>query len=170
MTSDQIIDAIIEREGGFVDHPADTGGPTKFGVTAAALADWRGGTMVDATDVEQLSINEARDIYRARYLVKPGLDKVTDDTLRAILLDFAIHSGPAQAIKALQRSLNVAPDGVIGPQTLLALPHLDARKVALRVMAHRVRFQGRLITDKPSQAAFAAGWANRNAELLESLA
>ena len=48
-----LVDAVIDREGGFVDNPADKGGPTCFGIfgddasaagTAAALAraypDW----------------------------------------------------------------------------------------------------------------------------------
>ncbi len=34
-TDAQIIDAILRREGGFVDHPADRGGATKYGITHA---------------------------------------------------------------------------------------------------------------------------------------
>ena len=33
--ADRLIDALIEREGGYVDHPADKGGPTCFGITEA---------------------------------------------------------------------------------------------------------------------------------------
>ena len=32
---DALIDGLIEREGGYVSHPADTGGPTCFGITEA---------------------------------------------------------------------------------------------------------------------------------------
>jgi len=32
---DELIDNLIEREGGFSDHPADAGGPTCFGITEA---------------------------------------------------------------------------------------------------------------------------------------
>jgi hypothetical protein len=32
---DRLVDALIEREGGFVDHPDDKGGPTCFGITEA---------------------------------------------------------------------------------------------------------------------------------------
>jgi glycosyl hydrolase family 108 len=32
---DSLIDGLIDREGGFVDHPADKGGPTCFGITQA---------------------------------------------------------------------------------------------------------------------------------------
>ena len=42
MTTKEIIDGIIKREGGYVDHPADRGGPTKFGITLATLEAWRG--------------------------------------------------------------------------------------------------------------------------------
>jgi lysozyme family protein len=32
---DNLVDALIEREGGYVRHPADRGGPTCFGITEA---------------------------------------------------------------------------------------------------------------------------------------
>ena len=32
---DRLIEALIEREGGYVNHPADRGGPTRFGITEA---------------------------------------------------------------------------------------------------------------------------------------
>ena len=35
MDVDELIDELIEREGGYVNHPADRGGPTKFGITEA---------------------------------------------------------------------------------------------------------------------------------------
>lgn len=32
---DRLIDAVIAREGGFSDHPADRGGATRWGITEA---------------------------------------------------------------------------------------------------------------------------------------
>ncbi|MGL5838096.1 MAG: glycosyl hydrolase 108 family protein, partial [Sphingorhabdus sp.] len=32
---DDLIDEVIEREGGYVHHPADRGGPTNWGITEA---------------------------------------------------------------------------------------------------------------------------------------
>ena len=28
-----LVEALIEREGGYVNHPADKGGPTRYGIT-----------------------------------------------------------------------------------------------------------------------------------------
>ena len=170
MNDSEILDGIIEREGGFVDHASDKGGPTKYGITAATLSAHRGGTMVDATDVERLTIDEARTIYRERYLLRPGFDKVTDDRLRALLVDWGVHSGPVNAIRGLQRALNVAPDGVLGPITLLALPHLDQRAVFARVLARRMRFIADILQRDPTQRVFAAGWINRLSEFMEMMA
>ena len=35
MTIDTLIDGVIGREGGYSNHPADKGGPTRWGVTEA---------------------------------------------------------------------------------------------------------------------------------------
>ncbi len=44
MSADSIIDGIIEREGGYVDHEDDRGGCTNYGVTLSTLqrahGDW----------------------------------------------------------------------------------------------------------------------------------
>lgn len=43
-TVDEMIDAIIRREGGYVNHPADRGGPTRYGITMATLSEELGTT------------------------------------------------------------------------------------------------------------------------------
>ena len=45
---DQLVEALIDREGGYVNHPADRGGATCFGITeAVARAHGYGGAMRD---------------------------------------------------------------------------------------------------------------------------
>jgi len=165
-----MLTAIIKSEGGFVDDPADSGGATSMGITQATLAAWRAPVPVTKDDVRNLSEHEARSIYASEYLVKPGYADITNEDLRAVMLDCAVQFGPADATAWLQAVLHVPVDGKIGPQTLLALAHEDSRRVALRLIALRIRRRGRRITDKPSQARFAAGWANRDAALIEGVA
>ena len=59
MSLDAMIDRLLEREGGFVNHPADRGGATNWGVTQGTLAAWRG-YPVSVADVHALTRDEAR--------------------------------------------------------------------------------------------------------------
>lgn len=163
MTDDQIIDGVINREGGYVHHPADRGGPTKFGITLKTLEDWRG-DLVTAEDVKALTLDEARDIYRQWYIHRPGFNRIKDGLLRALAVDLAVNHGQKKATQMLQLAAGVTPDSVFGPVTEKALNDMDARKAFLNACAERGILYGAIITKDPAQSAFALGWARRNAE------
>jgi lysozyme family protein len=175
---DAIIEGLIDREGGFVDNPADQGGPTCFGITeAVARAQGYRGTM------RRLPREEAASIYTQLYWLRPRFDEVAKRSVRvaAELLDTGVNMGPAVATTFLQRALtalnrngtdypDLAPDGRIGPTTLAALDaFLDLRgkssgeTVLLRALE---ALQGerylRLAERRPANEAFLYGWlANR---------
>ena len=125
---DRLIDGLIEREGGYVDHPSDKGGPTCFGITeAVARAHRYAGAM------RRLSREEAAAIYK-RYWLRPRFDEVGKRSPRvaAELFDTGANMGPAVAATFLQRALtalnrngkdypDLVPDGRIGGVTLAAL-------------------------------------------------
>src|SRR5262245_11339992 len=129
MDVDQLIDELIEREGGYANHPADKGGPTKFGITeAVARAHGYGGAMAE------LPRDEAAAIYRRLYWLRPRFDEVAERSprLAAELFDTGANMGPAVAATFLQRALtalnrggkdypDLTPDGRVGPATLAAL-------------------------------------------------
>ena len=165
---DAILDEVLRREGGYVNHPADRGGPTNFGITAATLGDWRRlGHAATAHEVAALTTDEARAIYRQRYVADPGFEAVTHQPLLALLVDAAVHSGPKRAVEWLQTALGVTADGILGPRTRAALMSADPVVLYRRVLATRLRFLGRMITKDRRQAAFAAGWMARLAEWVE---
>lgn len=58
---DKMIDDIIRREGEYVDHPNDRGGPTKYGITQKTLSQYLGYAAVKS-DVQNLDIEVARAI------------------------------------------------------------------------------------------------------------
>lgn len=175
---DQLIDALIEREGGYVNHPADRGGPTRFGITeAVARAHGFAGPMA------QLPRDEAAAIYRRLYWLRPRYDTIARRVPRvaAELFDTGVNMGPAVATIFLQRALtalnrngadypDLVPDGRIGPRTLAALDsYLAARgrrggeTVLMRALE---ALQGerylRLAERRPANEAFLYGWlANR---------
>lgn len=131
MNLEAMLTALTSREGGYVDHPADKGGPTRWGITErVARAYGYQGLMTD------LPLYVARGIYASRYWEQPGFDKVSavSPLIAEELLDTGVNMGPATAGTFLQRALNVLQpkkltvDGVIGPMTLHTLTeYLKAR-------------------------------------------
>lgn len=165
VTVDEVIDAILIREGGYVDHAADKGGPTNLGITQSTLTDWRK-RPVTKQDVRDLTRAEAREIYRAMYIDRPGFNAIESHALRALAVDCAVNHGPRNAVKMLQRAARVFPDGVFGPNSKEQVNRMDASALFRRLCAERAKFYGQLITRDPSQAVFAAGWMNRLAEFI----
>ena len=167
MSVDTLIDAVLRREGGYVNHPADRGGPTNYGITQATLSGWLG-RQATAADVAAMSLDTAREIYRKQYFLTPGYDAIPDAALQALVFDFAVNSGPGAATKALQTALQKmglypgAVDGVIGPQTRQALRGAtNWPELYFRVKCERYELYLRFIGRDPAQAVFATGWANR---------
>lgn len=159
---DTFIAKVIKREGGYVNNPADRGGPTKYGITYATLAEWRGvNTTVE--DVQNLTEEEAANIYRDNYF--KGLEDVTDPKVLEFLFDFAVNSGPGNAVKALQTVIHTAPDGSFGPNSKAALKKYGAQaNLYWPLVCYRFDFFMRILADDPSQRGFAHGWANRMKE------
>lgn len=164
MTADQILDEVIRREGGFVDHPHDRGGPTKYGITWATLAAWRK-RPVTLEDMRALTEDDARAIYRRQYVEGPGFDQVADPALRGLLVDYGVHSGPSRAIRDLQQAARVTVDGVIGPETVRAIDRIGPDVLRRAVLKARGEYLARLLSD-PSQRVFAGGWLRRLLEFV----
>lgn len=174
---DELIEDVIEREGDYVNHPADRGGPTRWGITQAVAR--RQGYM---DDMRHLPQSDAAAIYKRLYWLVPSFDKVADTApkLAAELFDTGINMGTGTAIGFLQRALNalnreardygdLTVDRRVGPATILALNAFLKKRgsggedVLLKAVealqgAHYVR----LAETRPSQEAFLYGWlANR---------
>ena len=62
----RIIDFVLAREAGYVNHPKDPGGATNLGITIATLGAWRRHP-VSEMDVRRLGRAEAVKIYHRNY-------------------------------------------------------------------------------------------------------
>jgi lysozyme family protein len=155
---DQIISDVIKREGGLVDDPSDPGGRTFEGISERANPDlWRNGPPTDA---------QVRQRYEDKYVKGPGFDGIGDTKTRGFMVDWAVTSGPAIPIQALQRIVGVPSDGVMGPQTLTALTRMHPEDVLTHLVAERVKQIGRIVEKSPSQVKFLGGWLDRTLSFL----
>lgn len=176
-----VLDGIIKAEGGYVNHPNDRGGPTKFGITQATLSQWRG-KKASADDVKNLTETEARDIYYAKYVRAPSFDQIfaLDPKVGYELIDAGVLSGPTVPSRWLQRVLNVMNnqgklypdlkvDGAIGQKTIDTYRnYLKARGRDASVVMHRALncLQGEYMIsiseNRQANESFTYGWlANR---------
>jgi lysozyme family protein len=170
---ERLIDEVIDREGGYVNHPADRGGPTRWGITQA-VARQHGYT----GDLRTFPRHEAVAIYRRLYWLRPAFDRIAlrAPALAAEMFDTGVNMGPAVAATFLQRALNalnrgatdypdLRVDGAIGPITLAALDAFLATRGASgeTVLVKAVdALQGeryvRLAEQRPANEAFLYGW------------
>ncbi len=160
----------IEKwEGGFSNHPSDPGGATNYGVTQAVLAQWRGHA-VSIQDVRDLSPDEARRIFHARYWRPMRCDELPY-AVALMAYNCGVNSGPGRGGRFLQSALNrqgasLEVDGSIGPRTIAAAATAD---------------QGRLVRDfrdlyeafyrgLPTWPVFGKGWMNRLTDIAAAAA
>ena len=130
---DEIAEAIIAREGGYVNDKDDPGGATKYGVTIGTMRrlgmDLDGDGAVTTKDVKALTKDEAKAIFLRDYYERPRIAELPEE-LRASVFDMSVNAGSA-SVTILQKllcdmGLTVGVDGVIGPQTIAAANHAAA--------------------------------------------
>jgi len=158
---DECLTLIFGSEGGYVNHPKDPGGATKYGITAATLGAHRGlGRAATPNEVKALSLAEATRILEAQYARSIRFDDLPAGIDYAVL-DFAVNSGPAQAAKTLQRALGVNPDGVIGERTIEAIMNRQQPTLINLYCDERLVFLKKLKT----WSTFGKGWSRRVSEV-----
>ena len=152
----EIIEQVLEHEGGYVNDPKDLGGETKYGITKRFYPD---------VDIKNLTIEKAKEIYKKDYWDKNRVESLPQN-LWHIYFDMCVNMGKRTAVKVLQRAAvnkgkNIDVDGGLGPMTIGALKGVELD----RVRAFRVKYYVDLITARPEQEKFYLGWFRRATEV-----
>jgi lysozyme family protein len=161
VTPNEAIDLILKQEGGYVNDPRDPGGETKYGISKKAHPN---------EDVANLTVERAREIYRADYW-NPTAARIHDisDRLAVVLFDSAVNQGNGAAVQMLQGLLHVKRDGIIGPMTVAALQdaidqHGEGWVIAQFQAARVLRYVG----DR-NWSTYGRGWMVRVFTVMASL-
>ena len=166
---DRALDFTLAVEGGVSDDPRDLGGYTKAGISLLLLKlknmDLDGDGIVTRADVDMLSDDQIRDIYKEEFW-----DRIRGDDLPAavayLVFDTAVNTGPRDAATWLQMALcqvgmKVEVDGRIGEQeTIPAVNEWWSRSPwdRCRLLA---RFNAQRALERPRSKSYAthgAGW------------
>ena len=179
--AEKLVAEVISREGGYVNHPSDRGGPTNFGITEqTARANGYMGRMQD------LPRGTAESIYTRRYWTQPRLNDVAvlSPKIAAEMFDTGVNSGQSRAARFLQRALNllnrqgrtygdIAVDGNTGDLTIhtlgtyLAKAGKDGEATLLKALeCQQGEFYMKLAESSSSQEDFLNGWLRTRVGLL----
>jgi lysozyme family protein len=173
MSIETLIDNVIGREGGYSNHPSDTGGATMWGITerVARKQGYQG-------DMRLLPRATAVAIYRQLYAIDTGFAAVAEinAAVGEELFDTGVNMGPSVPALWFQESLNafnaqgklypdIKEDGDIGPKTLTAFrAYLKARGADAEIVMLRAlnSSQGErykyLARSRPANEDFVFGW------------
>ena len=147
MDFDTAFSRLISSEGGYVNHPSDPGGETKFGISKRAYPD---------VEIATLTRDQAAALY-LRDFWQPLGD--AHPAVKFQVFDFAVNSGMQTAIRKLQAAIGVVDDGHWGPASAAALAALPPASVVALYVAERLDFWRKLST----WPTFGSGWTGRAA-------
>ena len=151
-----IIEVVLEHEGGYVNDPNDPGGETKFGIAKRSNPD---------VDIKNLTKEQAKGIYKTEYWDKNKVEQLPKH-LRHIYFDMAVNMGRRRAGKIVQKAANnkghdLIVDGFLGPITLSKINDVELK----RVRAFRIKYYANLVAENEDLEKFYFGWFNRSLEV-----
>jgi lysozyme family protein len=156
---------LLRLEGGYVNHPLDKGGPTKYGVILTVWQEYGhdkdGDGDIDAEDIKKLSEDDAHYIAKKIFWDYFLADLILNQSLAEFIVDWGYNSGRKTVAKIVQRVLNVTVDGIVGPQTITAINRADQELLFNALKIERKVFLNNIIKRKPDQIVFYDGWMNR---------
>jgi lysozyme family protein len=156
---------LLRLEGGYVNHPLDKGGPTKYGVILSVWQehghDKDGDGDIDADDIKLLSEADAKYIAKKIFWDYFQADFILNESVAEFIVDWGYNSGRKTVAKIVQRLVNVVDDGIVGPQTLTAINCANQEKLFEKLKIERTVFLNNIIKRRPDQIVFYKGWMNR---------
>lgn len=152
MNFDEAFERLIGHEGGYINSRADPGGETKYGISKRSYP---------GEDIPGMTLARAKEIYARDFWGAAACDALPEG-IKFDVFDMAVNSGVTASIRLVQRTAGVTADGVIGPNTLLALSSIPPLRLVARFNGARLAFMAEL----PTWPSFGRGWARRIASNL----
>lgn len=154
-------------EGGYQDYATDPGNfnslgqlvGTNWGISAPVYEDWIGRPPT-RQDMEGMSKEEARQIYRSKYWDRIRGDEIHSQEVANVFLDGHVNHGRS-GIRMMQKVVNVDQDGVVGPITLAAINSRPPDSVVRQYIQERENLYYWLAENREGMAMFLNGWLNR---------
>ena len=148
----------LKHEGLIANHPLDPGGFTYAGISRNVHANWEGWKYL--TNGKLIPESMIVSFYDS-LVWNPMMCDSMPPALAFYLFDTACLIGTPYATYLLQKTINVTPDGVIGPKTLKAIRNHDVQNLLSKLHKARISFHNKVVQDYPNLRVFYQGWTRR---------
>lgn len=158
---EEALQYVLKNEGGFVNHPADKGGPTNRGITQKTLQRYRGHP-VSADDVKKLDYQTTIDIYKKYYWDVINLDQLFDQDIATVIFDIGLLCGPNTSVRFCQEILHIDITKQMDEKTIQALnSKTNTQNFIHKFVEHCIQYFETIVAKNSSQLVFLKGWKNR---------
>lgn len=161
---------ILFYEGNYSNEPFDKGGETKYGITKNTAKNYG-----YFGDIKNLTIEDAKNIYKSLYWNILNLDLVNDDKIATEIFDISVNCGTYKAGLLTQKALNIInknqslwkdikEDGIIGTQTITILNNLsnnDKNAFIKTLNGLQFMYYYDITKNNPINEYFFRGWIKR---------
>jgi lysozyme family protein len=169
----QAFESVLAHEGGFVNHKADKGGATAFGISLrflrslpVAAGDINGDGHVDINDILAVTPEDARAFYKRYFWDHYRLGEIQNQQVATKLFNFFVNMRGTTAALVAQRAANdlgayLSTDGVMGSLSIKALNGMEPSQLLVCIKWRAWEVYRAIVDDDPEQAVFMPGWRNR---------
>ena len=171
-----VLEYVLNSEGGYVNHKNDRGGETYKGIARNFWGNWEGWPLIDRMDrgkyrtdrefteaLEKLpKLNEkVAAFYKKEFWDRMRLDEVKSDKIKLLMMDFGVNFGHKRAVKYAQICSGAFVDSLIGPKTIAAINSTDGNKFCYQFLMECMEGYYSLVQRNDSQRVFFFGWIGR---------
>lgn len=159
---------VLDNEGGYSNRQDDKGGETYCGISRVNNPNWTGWPIVDKHKplkrYQKITGEPALDaaieaIYKVAYWNKVWGENIKDQKIAEMMFDWFVTSG-YHAVEAIQRIVDVRPDGVMGTRTVTGINNYPGNLKEAYKQA-RIQFYKNIAKRTPAQAVNLEGWLTR---------
>jgi len=157
------ISIVLIHEGGYVDHPDDTGGATKYGISLRFAQNMN--PLFTKEDIRNLSRDDAIDLYLESFWRPNRYEEITCSVIATKALDACINMGAGEANRILQKACveqgcEIKVDGINGSKTIIEVNKCSSVKLLFSMRKLMEVFYHQLARNK-GQESFLDGWLKR---------
>lgn len=155
------VNDILLHEGGYINHPTDPGGETKYGISKRSYPN---------LDIKNLTEEQAVAIYYKDYWLVNHLEEIHNQDVATKFLNLFVNVGKKSAERVICRALRACgfkyDEQNINLNDLINATNIMSEKSRILELLSALRSETAgyyriLSVEKPALKAFLKGWLNR---------